>query len=81
MLDGTYDVNDLTPEIQDFIVTNGYTMANRESRFAAIKAVLFSKSAKTLTLGSDGVILRVIQKNDFAKERYLGKRWSKELTC
>ena len=81
LIDGTYDVNLLTAEIVDFITTNGYVMANTQSRHSAIRTVLFNRSGKTLTLGTDGQLLQVISKSAFYKERYLGTEGDKTLTA
>ena len=79
LIQGNYDVNDLTPEISDFIVANGYIMSIPESRYAAIRHVLFNKSGKTLTLGNNGVVLRIISKADLLKPKYKGAEGEQQL--
>lgn len=73
LIDGTYDPNDLTAEVKDLIALYG-DMSNRASRHAIINHVLFHKSGKTFTLGTGGVLLQVISKDNFAKNRYLGPK-------
>jgi hypothetical protein len=71
LIDGTYDVNLLKREAIDFINANGYDMDLKMSRLAAIREVLFNKSAKTLTVNSNGVLLKVLDKNSFLKDNFL----------
>lgn len=79
LIAGTYNPNSLPVEIQNFIQSNGYDMSDTQSRFSAIRDVLFNKSGKTLTVGMDGTVVRVLDKTEFASERYLGPKGQKNL--
>ena len=48
-------------------------MVNQRHRYAAIREVLYTKSGKTLTLGLDGTLLEVLDKESLAKPQYLGE--------
>lgn len=79
LIDGTYDVDALTPEAIDFIVTNGYEMGDPRQRLAAIRETLFDKSGKTLTLGINGEVIQVIDKFNFLKPEYLNAKGEAKL--
>lgn len=74
LIDGLFDPNKLTREAQDFIMAAGYDMSDKQSRLACLREVLFDKSGKSLTIGNDGAILKVIPKTDFLKPEYLTAR-------
>lgn len=79
LIKGSYNPNSLTETIKDFIMANGYDMNTKAGRFACIRDVLFRKSAGTLTLGSDGIVLKVVNKHDFVLDKYLAKDGQKQL--
>lgn len=79
LIAGTYNPNSLPVEIQNFIQSNGYDMNDTQSRLSAIREVLFNKSGKTLTIGMDGTVIRVLDKTELAFERYLGPKGQKNL--
>lgn len=79
LIDGTYNANDLTREATDFIMAAGYDMSDKQSRLAALREVLYEKSGKSLTIGNDGSILKVLSKNDFVKPEYLTAKGDQQL--
>ena len=79
LVDGSYDANKLTREAQDFIMSKGYDMADKQSRLAAIREVLYEKSGRSLTIGNDGTILKVLPKDQFLKAEYLTAKGDQKL--
>lgn len=79
LLEGTYSATDLTREASDFIMANGYDMSDKVSRLAAIREVLFNKSNKTLTIGSDGTVLGILEKTEFLRDKFAGPKGDQTL--
>ena len=80
LIDGTYDANDLTHHAKNMICPGydkgqtayRYNMDDKDARINFARELLFTIS-KSLTVGADGTILKVIEKDDFIKDEYLGK--------
>ena len=86
LISGNYNANDLTENAKEFICpdyknlpeniieeSSRYRMSDKDARIACVKDMLFMLSGKTLTVGSDGTLLKVISKEDFLKDEYLGE--------
>ena len=89
LITGDYSANDLSDNVKNMIcpgytnLTNEQIKANRrynlddkDARVRFGREVLFLISGKTLTVGADGSLLRVMDKEEFLKEEYLGKEGS-----
>lgn len=86
LISGEYNANDLSEGAKEFIcpgyknlkttdieVNSRYDMSDKEQRIACVKEALFMLSAKTLTVGTNGTLLKIISKEDFLKDEYLGE--------
>lgn len=78
LIEGTYDPNDLSEEAKNFILQQ-YDMSDYRSRMACIRDILFNASNKTLTIGTDGTVLRVLERDDVLISRYAGENGTKNL--
>lgn len=85
LIAGDYDANDLAESAKQFICpgyqniketdikeNSRYDLSDKAARISCAKDVLFMLSGKTLTVGHDGTLLRIITKEDFLKDEYLG---------
>ncbi len=76
LISGNYDASKITQEGRNFIQAQ-YDMSDRASRLACIRDALFNISGGTLTVGMDGSILEIMEKDKFVKDKYLGKEGTK----
>ena len=66
----TKNIESMSDEFVAFIKQNGYDYTNSESRFAAIRELLFTKSGNRYTISNTGEIMRVMDKEEFLKPEY-----------
>ena len=71
--------NKIPAETQAFIDLQKRDMNNKRDRFAVIRTILFKKSANTLTLGINGEVIKVLDKDTFVKKRYSGRNGNANL--
>ena len=80
LINGDYDANDLTHDAKNIIrpgydkgqTAYRYKMDDKDARINFARELMF-RISKSLTVGADGTILKVIEKDDFIKDEYLGK--------
>ena len=77
LLNGNYDASEITPLAKEFIFKR-YDMSDRNSRYAAIREILYNVSKHSLSIGSDGTLLRVLDKTKFAIDKYIGENGDKQ---
>lgn len=77
---GNYDPTLITEEARNFItpgykegnIVNRYDLSNKNDRLACMREALYLISHSTLTVGADGTLLKIIDKEGFLKPEYLG---------
>ncbi len=70
ILDGKYEVGSLKPEFVDYLQANGFILTERNDRIAAVRSLLFEQSKGSLTISTDGVIIKVLDRFQALKEEF-----------
>ena len=70
VIEDFYDPADFADEIKEYVAANKVDLSSQLQRWQMINDILYMKSNKTLTIGSDGTVVKIIKADDFLKPGY-----------
>lgn len=72
-LSGHFTEDKLTTSVHNLAKTSGFDLNHRQDRLTIARELLYYKSHKTLTLSSDGVLVKIIPTQELFNNELLGK--------
>lgn len=79
LINGEFELTDLSEDAQAYIKEAGYDISNYNDRIAMLRERLYHYSNNTLTISNNGEVLQIIDKNKLVKKEYLTKDGDKKL--
>ena len=72
-LSGHFTEDKLTTSVHNLAKTSGFDLNHRQDRLTIARELLYYKSHKTLTLSSDGIMVKIIPTQELFNNELLGK--------
>lgn len=73
ILNGDFEITNVSQTVIDYFKTKGLSLTNEIDRLTGLRAMMYEISNHTLTIGNNGQLLQILDKQSLLKEEYLGQ--------